>query len=370
MTDHAHRHLMRSVLQRVATGPERSKSINFDEARDVMTSILDGDADPVQAGVFLIALRMKRETDDELKGVLQARRDRTTSCESAVDDVVDFVDPYDGFNRNLLVSPFVPAVLAACGVAAFSHGVHSVGPKYGATHAQVLVAAGVDVGRSPADVAIRLEDASIGWGYVDQSRFSPKLFGLVALRERIVKRPALTTVEVLTGPITGRQTHLVTGYVHKPYPRIYAMLARHAGFDSCLLVRGIEGGTTPSMRQNAKVWRYQSGGEESDTDIEPMLFGIEQPSRGVPLPDGLDGYRKKNEVDGVQVDADAIAKASAAAGFAALEGSKGAARDAISYAAALVLWHLGRADDFGMAAAKVRSVLDDGSAKARLLAGR
>ena len=69
--------LMHSVIQRVATGPELSKNISYDEARSVMNALLDGTADPVQAAVFLIGLRMKRETNDELKGVLDALRDAT-----------------------------------------------------------------------------------------------------------------------------------------------------------------------------------------------------------------------------------------------------------------------------------------------------
>ena len=132
-------------------------------------------------------------------------------------------DPYDGYNRTLPASPFLPAVLAACGVPAFSHGVRSVGPKFGATHHQVLHAAGVAVDDSPQRVAARLEDPAIGWGYVDQSRFCPKLYALTELRRLMVKRPAITTTEVLAGPIKGKSTHLVTGFVHKPYPRIYAL---------------------------------------------------------------------------------------------------------------------------------------------------
>ena len=130
--------VMRSILQRIATGPTLSKDISGDEARAGMRFILEGQVDPVQAGVFLIALRMKRETDDEIRGVLQAIRDVTHSITAPVDEVVDIADPYDGFNRTLPASPFLPAVLAACGVAAVSHGVESMGPKYGVTHRQVL----------------------------------------------------------------------------------------------------------------------------------------------------------------------------------------------------------------------------------------
>ena len=87
-------------------------------------------------------------------------------------------------------------MLAACGVPAFCHGVGSVGPKFGASHAQVLQAAGIAVDETPEKVAARLGDAAIGWGYVDQSRFCPKLHGLTDLRRLMVKRPAITTTEV------------------------------------------------------------------------------------------------------------------------------------------------------------------------------
>ncbi|MCR4300028.1 MAG: hypothetical protein NUV51_00260, partial [Sulfuricaulis sp.] len=254
---------MRSILKRIATGPELSKDISYEEARAGMRYVLDATVDPVQAGIFLIALRMKRETDDENRGVLQAIIDATHKVTANVDDVLDLADPYDGFTRTLPVSPFLPAVLAACGVACVTHGVERMGPKFGVTHRQVLRAAGLAVDLSAEAAAARLADPKIGWGYVDQKVFCPKLHQLTDFRTLIVKRPAITTAEVLAGPICGRQrTHLVTGYVHKPYPRIYALLARHAGFDSALLVRGVEGGVLPSLRTSGKAFYYHAGGAE------------------------------------------------------------------------------------------------------------
>ena len=88
--------LMRSILQRIATGPELSKDISREEAYAGMRLVLDGQVDPVQAGVFLIALRMKRETDDETRGLLDAVRDATRAAIAPVDEIVDIGDPYDG----------------------------------------------------------------------------------------------------------------------------------------------------------------------------------------------------------------------------------------------------------------------------------
>ena len=360
---------MRSCIQRIATGPELSKDLSFDEARAAMEYILQGKVDPVQAGVFLIALRMKRETDDENRGVLQAILDATETVVAPVDELMDVADPYDGYTRGLPASPFIPPVLAACDVPTVSHGLESVGPKYGVTHRKVLRAAGIDVDLSPTDAAARIANANIGWAYVDQKAFCPRLHDLVNLRALIVKRPAVTTVEVMAGPIRGRKkTHLMTGYVHKSYPPMYAMLARHAGFDSALIVRGVEGGVVPSLQQPAKVFYYHDEGEVQQILVEPTSIGIIQSKRAVPIPDDLPKVKNKGDTITTTVDPDAIAKAAAEAGIAALEGKGGPAYDSLVYAAAICLLHLKRHDSLQAAADTVHKALDSGEPLARFRA--
>ena len=354
--------LMSSILKRIATGPELSKDISREEARAGMRLVLDAEVDPVQAGVFLIALRMKRETDDENRGLLEAIRDATLRATAPVDEVLDLGDPYDGYNRTLPAAPFLPAVLAACGVPTVSHGVQSMGPKHGVTHRQVLAAAGLPVDLSPQQAAARLGDARVGWSYVDQKAFCPKLYALTGLRTLIVKRPAITTAEVLAGPVRGRlKTHLVTGYVHKPYPRVYALLARHAGFDSALIVRGVEGGVIPSLVHTGRAFHYHDRGEETFTDFKPAELGIEQSVRAPRFPGASDDGESE-----APFDAAAVAKAAAEAGRAALAGQSGATRDSLVYGAALCLWHLGRHGDLRSAARVVRGAIDSGKALERL----
>jgi anthranilate phosphoribosyltransferase len=354
--------LMDSILKRIATGPELSKDISREEACAGMRLVLDGAVDPVQAGVFLIALRMKRETDDENRGLLEAIREATHRATAPVDELLDVGDPYDGYNRTLPAAPFLPPVLAACGVAAVSHGVQRMGPKYGVTHRQVLRAAGLPVDLSPQEAAARLGAPGIGWAYVDQKAFCPKLYALAALRTLIVKRPAITTAEVLAGPVRGRRkTHLVTGYVHKPYARVYALLARHAGFDSALIVRGVEGGVIPGLTQTGKVFRYHGSEAERSAEFKPADLGIEQSVRAPRIPGA--GDEDNGEAP---FDAAAVAQAAAEAGKAALAGEPGATRDCLVYGAALCLWHLGRHASMKDAAGAVRSVLDHGKAMEHL----
>ncbi len=364
--------VMRDCIQKVATGPEYSKDLSFDEARAAMREILKPGSDPVQAAVLLIGLRMKRETQPENRGALKAICEVIDCLTADADQVIDIADPYDGFARGLPVSPFLPALLASLGLAAFAHGVDSVGPKYGATHPKVLRAAGVAVDLSPQQALAQLND--IGWTYIDQSAFCPPLYALISLRARIVKRPLLTTLEVLTGPIKGRRsTRLITGYVHKAYPPIYLDLAKCAGFKSAAVIRGCEGGIIPSLQQRSRLFEYTAESAVSDDDIEeqmqkreldPTALAIRQDSRAVPIPDTLTPRQAVGDKIESKIDADSLAQCAAQAGLEALQGKAGPARDSLLYAAAIVLTHIGRCDSLPEAYREAEKKVDKGEALA------
>lgn len=361
---------LRSCIQKVATGPEYSKDLSFDEAHTAMAQILSDTADPVQTAVFFIALRMKRETHDENKGVLQAILDTAQIVKAPVDEVLDIADPYDGHARGLPMAVFLAPVMASLGIPTVCHGLESVGPKYGVTHRKVLRAAGKQVDVDVHSAAQRLADNNIGWAYVDQATYAPRLHALVPLRTRMVKRQVLTTVEVLVGPIRGqKKTHILTGYVHKAYPSIYAELARFAGFDSAMIVRGVEGGVIPSLQQPAKLFYFHERGAEQEIELNPAELGIEQATRAVPLPKDLPGTAAQGDEIATELDADAAATRAAEHGLAALQGKAGPGRDSLVYSAAISLHHLGKAADLPSAADMVRKVLDSGKALAHFQAG-
>jgi len=162
---------MTSIIQRVATGPHMSKSISYDEARAGMRLVLEELVDPIQSAVFLIGLRVKRETSDENKGILQGIRDNTKIIVADVDEIVDVADPYNGYGRSLPSSPFLPVLLAQAGVPAVSHGIETVGPKFGVTHNQILQAAGISVELTVEEVGKQISNPEIGWAYIDQRNF-------------------------------------------------------------------------------------------------------------------------------------------------------------------------------------------------------
>lgn len=361
--------VMRGVLQRIATGPTMSKDLPQEDAQAAMRLVLDGSADEVQAAIFLIALRMKRETDDELAGILAAIRDGMPTQDLAVDELVCIADPYDGCLRGTPVSAFLPAVLAACGLRVLTHGVVAMGPKFGASHAAVLSAARISMSESLSSAAADLENDARGWAYIDQSVLAPELAALIDLRTRIVKRPCLTTIEAVLCPFEARKArHLVTGFVHTGYPEIYAQLAHEAGFSSSLLVRGVEGSVVPSLAQTARYLCSQDGRELDVVDIDPASIGISHEARALPLPDisapVSEGARSVAKAG--NPDVELIAAEGARQGLAALRGETGMARDALVYSAAVVLTGLGKAESLADAATRARAVLDDGSALSRV----
>lgn len=365
----ANAELIHSVLQRVATGPELSKNISYEECRSVTNALLDEKIDPVQAAVFLIGLRMKRETDDELKGMLDALNDRTTHVTAQCDDVVVMSDPYNGFNRTIHASLFVLPVLAACGVSAYSHGVALVGPKYGVTHHRIIKALGANPLMSMETVAGTLSDNTVGWAYADQSVFCKPLSDLTALRAKIIKRPALSTTEVMLTPVSGQKnTHLVTGYVHKPYRETYAMLARHLKLESLLLIRGTEGGVIPSFRAKAHFVRYAGGNEAEEHDAELEPLELNRDYRAEDIPETFPAPENPDYI-GMKWDVDALAQLCADKGLAALNGEPGAVYDAAVLGAALTLWHTGKVDSLTQGAGKAREAIASGEALARLQAG-
>lgn len=357
---------MRDVLQRIATGPTLSKDLSRGDAARAMQIILDGKADDVQAGIFLIALRMKRETDDELAGILDSINSSLVPVPVNVDHLLTIVDPYDGYLRGTPAAPFLPPVLAACGERVVTHGMASVGPKFGATHQRVLEDSGYRLPVSTADVAARLENKDIGWCYVSQDVLAPSLAALLDLRTRIVKRPCLTTIEVAVNalhPVKGN--HLVTGFVHKPYPPVYAALAKAGGFDSSLMVRGVEGGVVPSLTQAARFFTSEDGENLTQIDIEPTTLNIARSERATPLPDAL----QNNDVRSVKAPENPFAvelsSHAASLGLAALSGEDGYTRDSLVYSGAVILHARGKADSLTSAADLVKEALDSGSALKR-----
>lgn len=341
------------AIKKVATGPHLSKNLSREEAQLAMLEVLSADVDPIQAAVFFIGLRMKTETNEENLGILQALQQHTKQYNVSVPEVLTISDPYNGYNRHCPVVAFLPAVLSAAGLPTISQGVKEMGPKFGITHSQVLAQAGVAIDEPVLSASERINDPDIGWAYIDQALATPNLFALQDLRTRMIKRPCLATLEKLIMPIKARnKTHLQIGFVHKAFPEVLAWLAYQAGFASAAIIRGIEGGILPTLREPSNNFRIE-GDSIEPCQLDPQHFGITQTTRGV-LPNQVDSVTAEETVN---------------VGLKALSGKPGPAFDSLVYGAAISLWHVRLQPSPRQAADHVRQVISSGRAKAFFEAG-
>ncbi|NQY26295.1 MAG: glycosyl transferase [Piscirickettsiaceae bacterium] len=338
-----------AAIKKVATGPHLNKDLSQKEAFDAMTEILSGQADEVQAAIFFIALRIKRETNDENLGILQAIQAQTQQESADIDQLLILSDPYNGYNRHCPITAFLPAVLAASGLPTISQGVNEMGPKFGVTHSQVLDFAGVATNLSIKQARDRLNNPELSWAYIDQAQASPNLYALQTLRTRMIKRPSLSTLEKLVMPIKAKlKTHLQIGFVHKEYPPILARLAQQVGFSSALIIRGIEGGILPTLREtsNCFILRSNNSNEAQAYLLDPTEFGIHQSTRGV-LP---------------AISQQVTAEETADLGLKALAGQSGVAFDSLVLGGAMALYHCGLQASPQQAADYIRQNIKSGKA--------
>ena len=118
------------------------------------------------------------------------------------------------------------------------------------------------------------------------------------------------------------------------------MLARNAGYQSALIVRGVEGGVVPSLQQPSRGIRYADVTGDEDWRFAPDESGIvDAKHRAVPLPGAA---ASEDEYGGGNFDVEAMSCTAAEIGINALKGHSGPAYDSLVYSGSLVLAHLGR----------------------------
>jgi len=345
---------MREAIQKIAVGPDRGKDMSRTEAYSVMQSILQGDADEIQVAVLLIALRMKRESMDEFLGLFDAMQESVQTISVDTPELFTLADPFDGYVRTATMTPFIPAVLAACGCSSLIHGVKTVGPKHGITAHKVYELAGINVAMTTQEAKESVEKC--GWAYIDQSSYASSLNALNNLRDRIVKRTALTTLERLLMPLRADRTHLVLGYVHKAYPSIYAGIAAGAGYDSTLLLKGVEGGLAPALNKPLRQF-FIEGELPEDVDQEKQLI------------ESAELFNSNNAAQPLSLEGDFVSEKAVQecfeTGMLVLNGGGADARESLCFAVGQILYAHKKKASLADAIKYVASCLDNGSALER-----
>jgi len=142
------------LLAKVTAGT----SLDRVEARRAFDDLLSGEVTPVQASAFLVALKVRGETPDEIVGAVEAMRARMLPV-AAVPGAVDVVGTGGDHSGSYNVSTLAALITAACGVPVAKHGNRAATSRSGA--ADVLAALGVRIGLDPDGLARCLSQAGL-----------------------------------------------------------------------------------------------------------------------------------------------------------------------------------------------------------------
>jgi anthranilate phosphoribosyltransferase len=228
----------RGTIKLVGTGPRGSRDLTFGEARAAMLALLAGETTDAQAGAFLLAMRLKGESPEELAGMAQALRDAAQPLEARTRrPLVSCAGAYDGVAAAPHLSIAAAVTAAACGAGIVMHCGTTLGPKCGVTQADVLAALGGPARPGPSESERMLADAGATLVYTPAAL--PGWERLARVRDEVGVRGPVHAAERLLAYFGARR--FVVGFTHSPYSgRLLGALER-LGAERAAAVRGIEG---------------------------------------------------------------------------------------------------------------------------------
>lgn len=233
----------------------------------VMNTIMTGEATPAQIGGFLVALRMKGETVDEITGAAKVMRALSTkvnvNCKNLVDTCGTGGDGKNTFN----ISTCTAFVAAAAGCHVAKHGNRSVSSACGS--ADVLEAAGVNLNLSTEQVARAIEQVGVGFMFAPAHHSAMKH----AIGPR--KEMAIRTIFNVLGPLTNPAgaPNQVLGVFDKKLLKPLAQVLKNLGSEHVLLANAADGLDEISIASETYIAELKAG-EIIEYQIKPEDFGL------------------------------------------------------------------------------------------------
>ena len=307
-----------------------------EHARAAMADILAGNAAPAQIAGFVVALRMKGETVEELRGLLDAMADAADRVPlSSVDGVVDVVGTGGDRSHSVNVSTMAALVVAGAGVRVCKHGNRAASSRCGA--ADLLEALGVNVELGPDDVARCVETA--GMGFCFAPRFHPAMRHAGPTRRELGVPTVFNVLGPLANPAGVRRQ--VVGVADPAMAERMARVLAARGSERALLVHGDDGLDELTTTTTSSLVELVDG-EVRTITVEPTDFGLARVEPGALL------------------GGDAACNADAA--MRVLGGELGAHRDIVVLNAGAGLLVAGAVDDLAAGVELAASTIDSGAA--------
>ena len=328
---------LKPFIARAATGPLTRR-----EAEAAFAAIMEGEATPAQVGGFLMALRTRGETVDEIAAAATAMRAKCVRVH-APEGAIDIVGTGGDAKGTLNISTATAFVVAGAGVPVAKHGNRNLSSKSGA--ADVLGALGIEVMVGPEIVERAI--AETGLGFMMAPMHHPAMRHVAGPRGELGTRTIFNILGPLTNPAAVRRQ--LTGAFSRAMIRPMAETLAALGADRAWVVHGADGTDEISIAGPTFVAELRHG-RVTEFEVTPGDAGLPEH----PLAAIIGGSPAEN--------ADALR--------ALLGGAPSAYRDAVLLNAAAALVVAGRAADLVAGVAQARNAIASGAAmdKVRALA--
>ena len=310
------------------------------QAREVMHHIMQGEATPAQIGGFLVALRMKGETADEIAGCAEAMRAHAVAVRPDRIDVIDTAGTGGDGAGTLNISTAAALVAAAGGVGVAKHGNRAISSASGS--ADVLEALGFCIELEPSAIARSIDE--LGFGFLFAPAHHPAMRHAGPVRRELATRTVFNVLGPLTNP-AGTRRQLVGVYASDLVRRLAEVLVL-LGTERALVVHGAGGIDELSPAGPNLVAEVTPQGEVKELEVDPGDFGVPRCA-----PADLAGA-------GPAENARAL--------HAIFSGAPGPTRDAVLLNAAGALYVAGVVADLGEGFAAAEEIVDSGAAGERL----
>lgn len=313
------------------------------EMRAVMRQIMTGQATEAQIGAFLVALRMKGESIDEIAGAVEVMRELATGVEVSGDYLVDIVGT-GGDESNLFnVSTASSFVVAASGGRVAKHGNRSVSSSSGA--ADLLEAAGANLSLSPEQVAQCVDQLGVGFMFAPAHHSAMK--HAIGPRRELGLRTIFNTLGPMTNP-AGVDQQLI-GVYDQALCRSMAEVLGRLGAKHIMVVNSADGLDEISIADETYVAEFKDGNITEYT-IKPEYFFAKRQS--------LDGLSVSDAKQSFDIISDALGKQQG-------ENAEKAA-DLIAINSGAALYVAGCAADLKQGVAMAQDAIVSGLARAKI----
>lgn len=315
------------------------KSLERVRAREVMGEIMRGDATPAQIGGFLVALRLKGETADEISGCAEAMREHVLPVRPQRVDLVDTAGTGGDGAETINISTAAAIVAAAAGAGVAKHGNRAVSSSSGS--ADVLEALGFSLEQPVARIERSIDE--LGFGFMFAPTHHPAMRHAAPVRRELAARTVFNVLGPLTNPAGARAQ--VIGVYAKPLVRTIAEVLAQLGTRRAFVVHGAHGIDELSPTGPNDICEVVDG-EVRERVIDPRELGIELCD-----PADLRGGTPAENAEAIR---------------AVFAGATGGRRDAILLNAAGAIAAAGHAEDLPEGLELARNAVDSGGAAARL----